>query len=94
MADSYREIGIHIYLTYCKRAVIRAFNKQGFNQDFDYSNIFATTDEAVRHILKACTPATLHDHMHADVDIKFPAHVYKASNDVDYDDNISIHEKF
>ena len=34
-------------------SVVRSFRKQSFKDKFDFNLIFPTTDDAVRHILKA-----------------------------------------
>ncbi len=76
---------------------MRSFKKNDFNLHYDFSLIFASTDEAVRSILKSSThsdlPALGDATNNEDV---FPDYVYKATRDVDDEDEDprSIQERF
>ena len=99
MAESYKELNIKVYLTYCKRAVIRTFQKQEFNTKYDFSLIFSSTDEAVRNILKSNSQFLLAPLASQEVfdqsEEALPRNAYKTSNDnPEDDDTVSIHERF
>jgi hypothetical protein len=50
--ETFREIGVDLHLTYCKRCVFRTFKKNSFKEKFDYENIYPTTHDAVLSILR------------------------------------------
>ena len=82
-----------MYLTYCKRALIKSFRKQGFNHHYDFSYIFSTTNDAVNYILKA-------NMTNLDLDMQLPAfdidiqHPQPSDTESKADDNLSFKEQF
>ena len=52
MNETFKEIGVDLHLTYCKRCVFRTFKKNLFKEKFDYENIYPTTHDAVLSILR------------------------------------------
>ncbi|RNA41964.1 solute carrier family 26 member 10-like [Brachionus plicatilis] len=54
--EEYKEIGIILHLTYCKRMAIRSFKKHLLPNKIDLDFIFATNDDAVRNILFPAKP--------------------------------------
>ncbi len=109
MAASYIEIGINVYLTFCKRAVIRTFKKLEFGKSFDFANIYPSTDDAVNHILRFAQLQTISsnaegelnhgaivvDEVDDELTTAYPEFVYKKNNSNEQDeDSLSIIERF
>jgi hypothetical protein len=80
--------------------VIRSFKKNEFNLHYDFSLIFTSTDEAVRHILKSSVEEELPQlgaYGDADNQDVFPDYVYKArkdNDDTEDEDDRPIQERF
>ncbi|CAF1045955.1 unnamed protein product [Brachionus calyciflorus] len=50
--EAFKELGVTIHLTYCKRCVFRVFKKNSFQDKFDYDRIYPTNHDAVLSILR------------------------------------------
>jgi hypothetical protein len=58
--DNYKSIGIQVHLTFCKRIVMRAFNKvRPVEKQFDKDFIYPTNVIAVCHIKKKFLPKSI-----------------------------------
>lgn len=54
--ESFKEIGVNLYLSYCKQAIIKAFKKNSLQEGFDFDRIFVSTQEAILYILSQIRP--------------------------------------
>jgi hypothetical protein len=77
---------------------MRSFKKNDLNLHYDFSLIFASTDEAVRNILKSSTHSDLAGGDSGDYNQDvFPDYVYKVKRegeDDEEEDTRSIQERF